>query len=428
MRVLVVGSGGREHALAWKLGRSRQVSQLFCVPGNAGIAEIADCVPIGVDRIDELVRFAVRESIELTVIGPEVPLAAGLADRLQEVGCRVFGPGARAARIESDKAFARDLMAGAGVPTPRYAVFHTAADALAYLGRLEREGVTAAVVKASGLAAGKGAIVCDTLEAARAAVREVMVERQFGAAGDVVVIEERLVGEEASLLALCHGEAILPLIAAQDYKRARDGDLGLNTGGMGSYAPAPVITPARYEEAVARIFRPTLASLARAGTPYAGCLYGGVMITEGGLQTIEFNARFGDPETQAVLPLLETDLLELLLATIEGRPDQASIRWAPRKAVCVVMVAPGYPDSYPTGLPIEGLEDATADPDVSVFHAGTARRDGRLVTEGGRVLGVTGVGDTFAAAIATTYRALGRIHFEGAYYRRDIAARVASHV
>jgi phosphoribosylamine--glycine ligase len=342
MRILVVGSGGREHALAWKLSGSRQVSRLFCAPGNAGIAEVADCVSIGVDRIDELVHFAAREAIDLTVVGPEAPLAAGLADRLAEVGRRVFGPGARAARIESDKAFARDLMAAAGVPIPRFAVFQSAADALSYLDRLERDGVTAAVVKASGLAAGKGALVCDSLQDAREAVRQVMVERAFGAAGDTLLIEERLVGEEASLLALCHGEAIQPLIAAQDYKRVGDGDQGLNTGGIGSYAPAPVMTPERYEEAVSRIFRPTLAALARAGTPYAGCLYGGVIVTDSGLQTIEFNARFGDPETQAVLPLLETDLVELMLATIEGRPDQIRITWQPRKAVCVVMTAPGY--------------------------------------------------------------------------------------
>ena len=258
MKVLVIGSGGREHALAWKLGQSPRLSRLFCAPGNAGIAAVAECVPIGVDRIDELVGFVAREGIDLTVVGPEAPLAAGLSDRLREAGLRVFGPGQAAARIESDKAFSRALMASAGVPTPRFAVFHTAPDALAYLDRLEGEGVSAAVVKTSGLAAGKGAIVCDTLADARDAVRRMLVERAFGAAGETVLIEERLVGEEASLLALCHGEAIRPLIAAQDYKRVRDDDQGPNTGGMGSYAPAPVITPALYEEAVTRIFRPAL--------------------------------------------------------------------------------------------------------------------------------------------------------------------------
>jgi phosphoribosylamine--glycine ligase len=425
MKLLIIGSGGREHALVWKLAQSPQVSRLFCAPGNAGIAAVAECVPIGADRIEELVRFALRETIDLTVVGPEAPLAAGLADRLRGEGRQVFGPGQAAARIESDKAFSRALMAASGVPTPRFAVFHAADDALSYLDRLEAEGVTAAVVKASGLAAGKGAIVCDTLTEARDAVRGMLVERAFGAAGETVLIEERLVGEEASLLALCHGEAIRPLIAAQDYKRARDHDEGPNTGGMGAYAPAPVITPALYEEAVARIFRPALTALARAGTPYSGCLYGGVIVTASGLLTIEFNARFGDPETQAVLPLLETDLLELMLATVDGRPDAAPIAWSARKAVCVVMAAPGYPDAYPRGLAIEGLEAAAADLDVRVFHAGTARRDGRLVTDGGRVLGVTGLGDTFADAAATAYRAVGRIQFDGAQFRRDIAARVA---
>lgn len=425
MKILIVGSGGREHALAWKLGQSRHASRLFCAPGNAGIAECAECVPIGVDHIEDLVRFAVREAIDLAVVGPEAPLAAGLADRLREEGRPVFGPSAAAARIESDKAFARDVMAGAGVPGPRFASFRVADGAFAYLDRLEDEGVSSAVVKASGLAAGKGAIVCDSLSAARQAVRQVMVERAFGAAGDAVLIEERLVGEEASLLALCHGEFIQPLIAAQDYKRASDGDEGPNTGGMGSYAPAPVITPSRYEEAVARIFRPTLAALSRAGTPYTGCLYGGVMLTPAGLQTIEFNARFGDPETQAVLPLLESDLLELMLATVEGRPDAVPIAWSPRRAVSVVMTAPGYPEAYPKGLPIEGLAEAAADPDVQIFHAGTTCREGQVVTDGGRVLAVTGLGDTFSQAIAAAYRGVGRIHFEGAQYRRDIARRVA---
>jgi phosphoribosylamine--glycine ligase len=427
MRVLVIGSGGREHTLTWKLAQSPHIAQLFCAPGNPGIAAVAECVPITTDQIRELVSFAARERIDLTVVGPEAPLAAGLVDALAERRLRAFGPTAAAARIESDKAFSKALMQEAGIPTAAFARFQALGDALGYLDRLEREGVRSVVVKASGLAAGKGAIVADDMAAARAAVRQMLEERVFGAAGETVLIEERLFGEEASLLALCHGERMAPLIAAQDYKRIFDGDHGPNTGGMGSYAPAPVITPALLEEARARILRPALTSLARQGTPYVGCLYGGVMVTGRGLQTIEFNARCGDPETQAVLPLLESDLLELMLATIEGRLDPEAIRWKPRRAVCVVMAAPGYPGRYPKGLPIEGLEQVARDPNVIVFHAGTALNEGRIVTDGGRVLSVTGVGDSFATASEAAYAGVARIHFEGAQYRHDIAARVASH-
>jgi phosphoribosylamine--glycine ligase len=425
MRILIVGGGGREHALAWKIAQSSHVTRLFCAPGNAGIASVAECVPIGTDQLGEIVSFAAREEIDLTVVGPEAPLAAGLVDRLAERGLRAFGPTAAAARIESDKSFSKSLMQAAGVPTAAFGRFDAARDALAYLDRLEGEGVRSVVVKASGLAAGKGVIVADDMAAARSAVREMMEERVFGSAGDTVLIEERLFGEEASLLALSHGESVAPLIAAQDYKRIFDADRGPNTGGMGSYAPAPVITPERYAEALRRIHCPALAALAKHGTPYVGCLYAGVMVTERGLQTIEFNARFGDPETQAVLPLLESDLLELMLATIEGRLDPAAIRWKPQKAVCVVMAASAYPDRVPKGLPIEGLEDAR-DPNVVVFHAGTTRKDDRIVTDGGRVLGVTGIGETFTAAYEAAYDAVARIHFEGAQYRRDIAARVAN--
>lgn len=442
MRVLVVGGGGREHALAWKLSQSPRLGRLFCAPGNAGIAEVADCVPIGADQIADLVSFARREAIDLVVIGPEAPLAAGLVDALHEAGRCAFGPTAAAARIESDKAFARELMHRAGVPTPRFAVFREVRAALAYLDRLEAAGTTSVVVKASGLAAGKGAIVCETIPAAQDAVRKIMVERAFGAAGDTLLIEERLVGEEASLLALCGGETITPLIPAQDYKRAFDDDRGPNTGGMGSYAPAPVITPSAFEAALETIFRPTLEALSAVGAPYTGCLYGGVMVTDRGLMTIEFNCRFGDPEAQAVLPLLESDLLDLMEATVRnservpnGKRDKASrtaeerlaeipVAWKPRKAVCVVIASAGYPDRGSMGLAIEGLQDAARDPDVLLFHAGTALQDGKVVTRGGRVLGVTGLGDTFAAARAAAYRAASRIHFDGAWFRRDIAARI----
>lgn len=424
MRVLVIGGGGREHALVWKLRQSPRVTRLFCAPGNAGIAAVAECVSLAAERVDALTAFAIREEIDLTVVGPEAPLAAGLVDRLRAAGRRAFGPEAAAARIESDKTFSKELMVAHGVPTAAFASFRDAGDALGYLDRLADEGVRSAVVKARGLAAGKGAIVAEDLAEARHAVRRIMVERVFGAAGDEVLIEERLFGEEASLLALCHGESVLPLIPAQDYKRALDDDRGLNTGGMGSYAPAPVISPALYEEILRQVIRPTLAALAGAGTPYAGCLYTGVMVTDTGVRVIEFNARFGDPEAQAVLPLLETDLLELMLATAEGRLEDVRVAWKPEKAVSVVMAAPGYPDEYPRGLPIDGLAEAAADPRALIFHAGTAVRDGRVVTDGGRVLSVTGLGGTFREAAAAAYRGAGRIRFDGAQYRRDIARRV----
>jgi phosphoribosylamine--glycine ligase len=424
MRILVVGGGGREHALAWKLRQSPRVTRLFCAPGNAGIAAIAESVPLAAEQVDALTAFAVREEIDLTVVGPEAPLAAGLVDGLRAAGRRAFGPEAAAARIESDKTFSKELMVSRGVPTAAFASFRDAAAALSYLDRLADEGVRSVVVKARGLAAGKGAIVAEDLAEARHAIRRMMVDRVFGAAGDEVLIEERLFGEEASLLALCNGESVLPLIPAQDYKRALDDDRGLNTGGMGSYAPAPVISAALYEEIVLHVIRPTLAALASAGTPYAGCLYTGVMLTDTGVSVIEFNARFGDPEAQAVLPLLETDLLELMLATAEGRLEDARVAWKPEKAVAVVMAAPGYPEEYPRGLPIDGLAEAAADPHALIFHAGTAVRDGRVVTDGGRVLSVTGLGGTFRDAASAAYRGAGRIRFDGAQYRRDIARRV----
>jgi phosphoribosylamine---glycine ligase len=426
MRVLIVGSGGREHALAWKLRLSPRVTRLFCAPGNAGIAEIAECVPLGAGQVEELTAFGAREEIDLTVVGPEAPLAAGLVDRLRDAGRQAFGPTAAAARIESDKAFAKELMVANDIPTAAFARFREPDAALAYLDRLAADNVTTVVVKASGLAAGKGAIVADRLADARDAVRRIMIDRMFGAAGDEVLIEERLFGEEASLLALCQGESAVPLIPAQDYKRALDGDRGQNTGGMGAYAPAPVIGDALYDEIMRRVIRPALAALARAGTPYVGCLYTGVMVTESGVRVIEFNARFGDPETQVIVPLLETDLAELMLATVEGRLEEVPVAWKPEKAVCVVMAAPGYPDSFHRALPITGLEEAASDPAALVFHAGTAVRDGQVVTAGGRVLNVTGLGATFAEAAAAAYRAAGRIHFEGAHYRRDIARRVAA--
>lgn len=422
--VLVVGSGAREHALAWKIAASERLGKLYAAPGNPGMAAVAECLPVRVDDLDGLVEAARSRGVGLVVIGPEAPLAAGLADRLAAAGIPAFGPSAAAARIESSKAFAREVMTQAGVPQPEYATFNRAEDALSYLDGLEARGIKASVVKASGLAAGKGAIVCETPEAAREAVRSLMVEGSLGAAGAEVVIEERLIGEEASLFVLTDGKDAVPLLPAQDYKRAHDGDQGPNTGGMGSYAPAPVLTPELVETAMAQIVRPTLQGLAAQGSPFQGCLYAGLMKTADGLKVIEFNCRFGDPETQVVLPLLETDLLELLLACATGRLGERSLRWKPGAAVTVVLASGGYPGSYATGKTIGGLDAAAAVEGVVVFHAGTAQRDGRIVTAGGRVLSVSAVGPNFAAAIDAAYAAANRIQFEGRHLRTDIAARV----
>lgn len=422
--VLVVGSGGREHALAWKLKQSPRCGRLYAAPGNPGMAALGECLPIKGDDLDGIVRAAQERQVGLVVIGPEIPLAAGLADLLIAAGIPVFGPTQAAARIESSKAYARDLMTRQGVPQPEFAAYKEWDAAAAYLDQLAEKGVRAAVVKASGLAAGKGAIVCDTLDEARQAAREMLVDQTFGTAGAEVVIEERLEGEEASLFALTDGENFLCMLPAQDYKRIGEGDQGLNTGGMGSYAPAPVLTPELVQEAAETIIRPTLRGLAEDGAPFRGCLYAGLIKTSAGLKVIEFNCRFGDPETQALMPLLESDLLELMLAVANGDLGGRALEWREGRGVSVVLASGGYPAEYQTGKPIAGLEAAAALPGVQVFHAGTALKDGDVVTSGGRVLNVTGVGESFAAAIESAYAGVEKIDFEGRYYRRDIGARV----
>lgn len=421
--VLVVGGGGREHALAWKLRQSPHCQAVYAAPGNAGIAEIADCHPVSAADVEGIVTLTRELGVDLVVVGPEVPLAAGLADRLRSEGQRVFGPGAAAARIESSKAYARELMARGGVPQPRFASFGEARDALKYLDGLATEGVGAAVVKASGLAAGKGAIVCDTLDEARAAVRELMMDRALGEAGNEIVIEERLQGEEVSLFVLTDGKAAVPLLPAQDYKRAYDDDRGPNTGGMGAYAPAPVLTSALRDEAMETIIRPTLRELEADGNPFSGCLYAGLMLTASGLRVIEFNCRFGDPETQVVLPLLDEDLLDLLTEVAEGRLRERELRWKPEKAVTVVLASGGYPGLYETGRTVRGLIGAAAR-GAQVFHAGTVERGDEIHTAGGRVLNVTATGPGFASAIDRAYSAAAQIQFDGMEYRKDIAARV----
>ncbi|ADR36147.1 phosphoribosylamine--glycine ligase [Oceanithermus profundus DSM 14977] len=422
--VLVVGGGGREHALAWALAGSPEVTRVYVAPGNAGTVGPAgdgraemERVPLAADDLEGLTAFAARRGVALTVVGPEAPLAAGLVDRFAEAGLAVFGPRREAARIEASKAFAKALMDEAGVPTASWRAFDRAEAALAHL-----EATPAPwVVKASGLAAGKGVLVTDDYEEARAFVQGLFAGR-FGAAGRRVVIEAYLEGPELSVFAVAAGERFVLLPPARDYKRIYEGGLGPNTGGMGALAPV-ALPPGLLEEVGRTVIAPTLAALAARGAPYLGVLYAGLKLTPAGPKVLEFNARFGDPETQAVLPLLQSDLYRLLMDAVEGRPDAAPLRSA-GAALAVVLAAPGYPGAYPKGLPVEGLEQAEALPGVHVFHAGTERAGGRVVTAGGRVLAVVGRADTPEQARTRAYAAVRRVHFEGMHYRRDIGTEV----
>jgi phosphoribosylamine--glycine ligase len=421
MKILVIGGGGREHALAWKIAQSPLLDRLFAAPGNPGIARHALCVAIGVDAHDDLVAFARRERIDLTVIGPEAPLVAGLADRFEAAGLTVFGPGARAAAIEGSKAFSKDLMRRHGIPTARFATFDDPERAR----RFCRELGAPLVVKADGLAAGKGAIVCATLAEADGAIGECMERRAFGAAGTRVVVEEFMVGQEISFFALANGADVVPLAAAEDHKAVFDGDRGPNTGGMGCYSPVPVFDESLEKRVMETIVRPTLAALAAEGALYRGVLYAGLMLTAEGPRVVEFNCRFGDPECQALMVRAPGDLVPLLMAAARGEAWPAAHPWPSTASVCVNLASGGYPGTYPTGLPIRGVEAAGARPGVQVFHAGTATKNGALVTAGGRVLGVTAVADSMDAAIAAAYAAVGEISFDGMHYRTDIGRRRA---
>jgi len=419
--LLVIGGGGREHTLGSFLVRSPEVETLWTVPGNAGTPGRLPVPAGGAEDFEALAELAALRQVDLTVVGPEAPLCAGLADVFRARELAVFGPTKAAARLEGDKAFAREFMRRHGIPHPEFAVFRDAAEARRHLAGLPDAPV---VVKASGLAAGKGVAVCANRQQALEAVRLSLQEGGFGEAGGTILVEECLEGEEASILALCDGERALYLPSSQDHKRAFDGDRGPNTGGMGAYAPAPVVTPEVLEQIDRRIVRPTLAGMAAEGTPYRGCLYVGVMIRRGEPIVVEYNCRFGDPETQAVLPLIEGDLYPLLRAAAVGSLEGLEVPVRSGAAACVVMAAGGYPGSYLKGIPIRGLEEAEALENVYVFHAGTGvSQSGQAVTAGGRVLGVTGVGDTIGEAIRTAYRAVELISFEGAMYRRDIGHR-----
>ena len=417
MRILVVGSGGREHTLTWKIAQSPQVDTIFVAPGNGGTAEIAKNVAIGGTDIPALIDFAKKEHVDLTVVGPEAPLVAGLVDAFNAAGLRAFGPTGTAAQLEGSKAFSKRFMIEEGVPTGMSAIFHSYDAALAYL----RTHETPVVIKASGLAAGKGALVCAMMEEAEEALHKTMVERVFGPAGDEVLIEDCLVGEEVSLIAFCDGETVVPMIPARDYKRVGDGDAGPNTGGMGCYAPSPYLPPEMVAEARRRILQPTVDGMRGRGTPYVGVLYAGLMLTERGMRVFEFNCRFGDPETQVQLPLLENDLVDIFLACIEGRLSEIDVRWKPAHAVCVVKASGGYPGAYDKGKQITGVAEANALPDTVVFQAGTKLADGELLTAGGRVLAVTSIGASLEQARAKAYAGIARIDFEGAQNRSDIA-------
>jgi len=419
MRCLVVGGGGREHALAWKLRQSARVDRLWCAPGNAGIAEVADCVPIAVDDVAGLLRFAKEERIDLTVVGPELPLTLGLVDRFTAAGLRAFGPTAAAARLEGSKAFTKELLRQQRVPTAFFGVFSDPDEAAAWV----KEVGAPLVVKADGLAGGKGVFICATAAEALEAIDQVMRRRLFGDAGARVVVEEFLEGEEVSFMAITDGTTVLPLATSQDHKRVHDGDQGPNTGGMGAYSPAAIATPALEAQVMRDVIEPVVRGLAKHGIVYTGILYAGLMVHDGRAKVLEFNVRFGDPEAQALLLRLRTDLVDLVERTCDGRLAGTAIEWDPRAAVCVVLAAAGYPGQVERGAPITGL-DALADwRDGVVFHAGTKRVDGRLVTDGGRVLGVTALGDTIAGAVRQAYGAVARIRFPGMHHRRDIGHR-----
>jgi phosphoribosylamine---glycine ligase len=419
MKVLVVGGGGREHALVWKISQSPKVARIFAAPGNAGIAQLAECVPIKAENITGLLSFAKATAIDLTVVGPEVPLSMGIVDEFSSAGLRIFGPSGKAAEIEASKKFSKDLMKKYRIPSAEYGVFTERTSAEAYV----REKGAPIVVKADGLAAGKGVVVAETVDEAVKAIDLIMVKRAFGNAGDRVIVEEFLQGEEASFMAFTDGKTVVPMASSQDHKRVFDGDKGPNTGGMGAYSPAPIVTRELEKTVMEKIMVPTVRAMEKEGRLFKGVLYAGLMIKNNEAKVLEFNARFGDPETQPVMMRLNTDLVDIIQAIIDGNLSRIDIAWKPESAVCVVMASGGYPGQYEKGKELRGLEKASRHDRVMVFHAGTALKNGKAVTDGGRVLGVTGLGPMVASAIDNAYAAVREISFEGAHYRRDIGAR-----
>ncbi len=423
MDILIIGSGGREHALGWKIAQSPNVTKLYFAPGNAGMAALGECVNIKATDIQGLLAFSSDKKVDLVVVGPEAALTIGIVDEFRAAGIPIFGPTKAAARIEGSKVFAKELMAKYGIPTSDFRVFDKSVDAKSYIESISCGDACPIVIKAYGEALGKGVTVCGTKAEALEAIELMMEARIFGAAGDKIVVEERLEGQEASLMVITDGETVLPMTPVQDHKRAFDGDNGPNTGGMGCYSPVPVVTPELYDQVLETIIKPTIQAMKSEGCTYTGVLYTGIMITKDGPKVIEFNARFGDPETQVALPLLESDFVGIIEASVNGSLDSAVMRCYNRCAVCVVCASGGYPGDYESGKPISGLDEAGAMDDVIVFHAGTKLLDGQIVTAGGRVLGVTAIGDTFRDAIDRAYAAVEKIHFDGMHYRKDIGAR-----
>ncbi len=426
MKVLVIGQGGREHALCWKLKNSPSVERVYCAPGNAGTALEATNVDIAATDVEQLVKFAKSERIDLTVVGPEASLVAGVVDAFQAVGLRIFGPTKKAAELEGSKLFSKELMRKANVPTAEFRSFSRFQDAVMYL---EEREETPLVVKADGLASGKGVFVCKNRQEALDAVKQIMVDQAFGASGNKIVMEECLFGDEASILAIVDGNTILTLEASQDHKRAQDGDAGPNTGGMGAYCPTPLITDKLMDQIVEKVLVPTIHFMNVEERPFKGCLYAGIMVTNQGPKVLEFNVRFGDPETQPVLMRLKSDLGELLKAAADGKlAEFGPAEWDPRPAVCVVMAAEGYPGPVKKGAVIRGLEDAAEIADAKVFHAGTARKGNDVVTDGGRVLGVTALGADFAEAKLNAYQAVKCVRWQGGWCRKDISDRARSYL
>jgi phosphoribosylamine--glycine ligase len=419
MKVLVVGGGGREHTIVWKLAQSRHVDKIYCSPGNAGISEIAECIDVGTNDFDALVDFVKYEWIDLTIVGPEEPLSRGIVDAFEREGRRILGPNSKAAQLESSKVFAKDFMKRYGIPSAEYSIFTSYVHAENHV-RMKGAPI---VIKADGLAAGKGVFVTGTVEEAIEALRLIMKERAFGDAGDRVVVEECLEGEEASFMAFCDGKTVKPMASSQDHKRIFDGDKGPNTGGMGAYSPAPVITREMEAEIMDKVMWPVMRGLKAEGIKYKGILYAGLMIKDHTPFVLEFNCRLGDPETQPVLSRLDTDLVDIAYAMLDGKLAEMDIKWKPKSSVCVVLASKGYPGKYEKGKVITGIGDLKDEEDVFVFHAGTSFDNGSIVSSGGRVLGVTALGDDIGEAKERAYKAIGKIHFDGMHYRKDIADR-----
>lgn len=419
MKVLVIGSGGREHAIIYKLTQSDKIDKLYCAPGNAGISELAQCVNISATDIDALVKFAVDEKIDFTVVGMDDPLVAGIVDEFEKAGLKIFGPRKNAAIIEGSKAYSKELMKKYNIPTAEYETFDNYDSALKYI----KEQELPIVIKADGLALGKGVLICTTMDEAIEGLNQIMVDKKFGDSGNKVVIEEFLTGPEVSVLSFCDGKTIVPMVSAQDHKRALDGDKGLNTGGMGTFSPSRVYSGEIAKECMEKIFKPTVDGLNKEGRTFVGIIFFGLMLTQKGPKVIEYNARFGDPETQVVLPRLKNDLLEVFEACVDGTLDKLDVQWYDNAAACVITASGGYPESYKKGYEITGLDKCKEAENIYVYHAGTALKDGKIVTNGGRVLGVTGVGKNLDEAIKTAYNGVNLINFECMHFRKDIGIK-----